>query len=289
MAAPFRWSFAKREQLGRWLEQPTAAFRLHREDLNELRETAARILAFSDGADLAFIGRTPENFYDYLSGCFDGHLGTPALYLVPFSTRSLINSDVDTIPQPAFDGLAATLRQNGLDPQALAISERPLALVDMVAYGGTMETLVHVLHRMARESGTDWRAVQRRLRIIGLRARTKNSPNTHRWQQKQKWLGLIPDVMIKNVSAAPGFIFLIANAADKVTPTYDTPRWDAPTEGAFTPNEEQLRAMKLAAWLYDLGATREERNRLSRLITARPEMKQPATRALVAALRGKRA
>jgi hypothetical protein len=61
MPNPFRWTIAKREQLGTLAEaltSPAPQF------LAELRATAARVLAFADGADLAFVGRTPENFYD---------------------------------------------------------------------------------------------------------------------------------------------------------------------------------------------------------------------------------
>ncbi len=87
------------------------------------------------------------------------------------------------------------------------------------------------------------------------------------------------------MSAPAGFVFLIANTDDKVTRSFHFGRWDKDETGAEPPSAEQLRAMKQAAWLYDLGKTREERHRLSRLIAKRPEMKQAATRAMVSALR----
>lgn len=285
MAQPFRWSFDKREQLGSWLEHAPDYRPPHREDLAALREAAARILALSDGADLAFIGRSPENFYDYLCGCFSGLEGLPDLSLVPFSMRWPGVGGATAIPPHKFTGLREALEGNGLSPAHLATAERPTAIIDMVAYGGTMESLVKVLHRMAGEDGMDWNAVQRRLRIIGLKVRTKNSPNTWRWQQHQDWLDLIPGATIKNVSAPAGFVFLIANTGEKVTKSFHYGRWDKDESGAETPTAEQLRGMKQAAWLYDLGNTREERQRLSRLVAGLPEMKQAATRALVTALR----
>ncbi|GGB56627.1 hypothetical protein GCM10011503_01210 [Henriciella pelagia] len=285
MAKPFRWNFAKREQLGTWLDRADRFHPPHRDDLSALRNAAARILAFSNGADLAFVGRSPENFYDYLSGCFEGISDTPDLSLIPFSMRWVGEGGVDAIAAHKFSGLAEALAANGLSPQALAASQRPVALVDFIAYGGTMEALVSVLNRMARETATDWNAVQRRLRIIGLTHRTKNSPNTWRWQQNQDWLGLIPDARIKNVSAPSGFLFLIANADDKVTYSFHAGRWDSDVTGAPEPSADQLRGMAKAAWLYDLGNTREERETLARLIAAHPEMRQPATRALVSALK----
>ncbi|WP_084395645.1 hypothetical protein [Henriciella aquimarina] len=285
MTGPFRWNFDKREQLGSWIEDVADFHPPHPEDLESLRTISARILAMSDGASLAFIGRSPENFYDYLSGCLDGVGEAPPLTLVPFSMRWIGEGEAAAIPAHKFEGLKAALASRGLDPAAIAAGKRPVALVDMIAYGGTMEALIKVLHRMAGESGTDWTAVQRRLKIIGLRVRTKNSPNTWRWQQHQRWLDLIPDTVIKNISAPPGFIFLIANSEEKVTRSFHYGRWDSEAAGAEPPDEAQRRAMALAAWLYDLGHTREERHRLSRLIAACPEMKQAATRALVSRLR----
>lgn len=285
MARPFRWRFGKREQLGRWLEMATDFRPPHSEDLDALRMASARILAMSNGADLAFIGRSPENFYDYLCGCFSGAADAPGLSLIPFSMRWLGAGSEASIPPRKFAGLREALETSGLAPSRIASADRPVALVDMIAYGGTMEALVRVLARMAREDGTDWNAVQRRLMIIGLRVRTKNSPNTWRWQQHAPWLDLIPDAVIRNVSAPAGFVFLIANTEEKVTRSFHYGRWDSETAGADTPGPEQRRAMAQAAWLYDLGLTREERHRLSGLIAGLPEMKQPSTRALVSALR----
>lgn len=285
LTRPFRWNFARREQLGSWLAQAGRAKPPHPDDLAALRQSAARILAFSDGADLAFIGRSPENFYDYLSGCFAGIDDTPALSLVPFSMRWIGDAGADAIEPHKFSGLSRAMIESGLDPAAIATGPRPLALVDFVAYGGTMGALVAVLHRMARESGTDWRAVQRRLKIIGLTHRTKNSPKTWRWQQNQTWLDLIPDTVIKNVSAPSGFLYLIANSDEKVTRSFHVGRWDQEDGRADTPDETQLKAMAYAAWLYDLGQTSDERQHLARLIADLPEMKQASTRALVSALK----
>lgn len=285
MAKPFRWDFAKREQLGSWLDQAGKVSLPHKDDLEALRQSAARILAFSDGADLAFIGRSPENFFDYLSGCFDGIEDAPGLSLVPFSMRWIGEAGADAIAPHKFQGIGDVLAASGLGPDAIVASSKPVALVDFVAYGGTMKSLVSILRRMARETGTDWNAVQRRLKIIGLTHRTKNSPNTWRWQQNQKWLDLVPDTVIKNVSAPSGFLFLIANTDEKVTPSFHMGRWDKEDGTAATPSDAQLRAMAYAAWLYDLGKAKEERETLARLIAGLPEMKQPATRALVSALK----
>lgn len=279
MPKPFRWSIAKREQLGSLAAQLRPQ---HPSFIDELRETAAKVIAFADDADLAFIGRTPENYFDYLSGAFEGIDGAPKLHLVQFSTgwpgKILTDENVAA--------LADYFESEGVDPAAIAKSSRPLALVDMVQYGGTMRVLVKALHLIAKRRHVDWKAVQRRLMLIGLRARTKNSPNTWRWQQHQDWLDLIPDTEIKNVSASDGFISTITGFQVKVTESFHAGRWQEEHAGAPRASDEQREAIAFAAYLYDLGRTREERHALAALIAKTQQMRQPATRAIVLALRG---
>lgn len=282
MPKPFRWTIAKREQLG------TLASARVRHDpafLSELRETAARVLALANDADLALIGRSPENFYDYLSGAFADMAAAPKLHLVQFSLRAMWPDEATVLSPENLAGLAAYFEHEGVDPAAIAAGERPLALVDMVQYGGTMRSLVRILHELARRARVDWNAVQRRLRIIGLRARTKNSPNTWRWEQHQDWLDLIPDTEIKNVSASEDFIVTITGFQAKVTESFELRRWTAPEAGAPAPTTEQLDAIAHAAALYDLGRTRDEREALAARIAQTPQMRQAATRALVLSLR----
>ena len=69
MATPFRWNIARREQLGGLISATAPGRPLNDMFLESLRATASRILAHANRSDLAFIGRTPENLYDYLSGC----------------------------------------------------------------------------------------------------------------------------------------------------------------------------------------------------------------------------
>ena len=39
---------------------------------DELEDCCAKIVARSEGRELVFVGRSPENFFDYLSGVFQG-------------------------------------------------------------------------------------------------------------------------------------------------------------------------------------------------------------------------
>lgn len=278
---PFRWSLARREQLGgiappRPPAAPYAGF------FDDLRAAAARVLAFAPGADLAFIGRSLENVFDYLSGGFDGIETAPETRLIPFSLRSAGTGGVAAIDPALCDGLFAMLEADGLAPAEIAARRRPLALVDYVAAGGTMENLCGLLKRHAERRGVDWAAVARRLVLIGLRTRTKNSPNTWRWQQHQDWLRLIPDTPIRNVSAPMRFLYYVANDQPKVTVSHHPGRWLAePARPALT--EERRGALAFAIGLYDRG--RAERAALARELARPRYMREAATRALIAALK----
>ncbi len=282
MPKPFRWSIAKREQLGTLADapQPPEAW-----FLGELRETAAKLLAFADGADLAFIGRTPENFYDYLSGAFEGWDEAPRLHLVQFSLRWVSAAAKTALAPDNIAALADYFDAEGVDPAAIAKGARPLALVDMIVDGGTMQNLVQILHTIALARRLDWNAVQRRLRIVGLTRRTHNSPNTWRWHQHQDWLQLIGDTQIKNVSATTDFLSYLGNDQDKVTQSFHAGRWQTAESGAPATTPAQRAAIAHAAFLYDLGRTRDERHALAACVARLPEMRSPATRALVGALK----
>ena len=279
MAKPFRWSIARREQLGAFvgaLERPEAWF------LEDLRTAAAKVVAFADGADLAFVGRTPENFFDYLSGAFEGWDEAPRLHLVQYSLRWVSR---EALSPANLAALGDYFEDEGVGPRAIVARGRGLALVDLIASGGTMKSIVHVLRELAARDRVDWNAVQRQLRIVGLTSRTKNSPNTWRWQQNQDWLDLIPDATIKNVSASWGFLKVIGDEQDKVTSSFTAARWQEGEAGAPATSAPQRAAIAHAAFLYDLGRSGNEREALAAAIATLPEMKRAAVRAVVAGLR----
>ena len=282
---PFRWNIGKREQLGQLISEPSVAVQSHHFFVNDLRNTAAHILALGDNSNYAFIGRSPENFFDYLSGIFDGLTGLPDLHIVQFSLRWAGSKGVTSIPERQRNGLFDYLRAENLSPASIASTSRPLALVDYVVDGGTMENLVRLLQLHAESDGVDWNAVQRRLRIIGLRIRTKNSPNTWRWQQHQNWLHLIPDAVISNVSAPFEFLCHLGNDQAKLTQAHRPEHWDRFGLRRKPPADKQLKALNLAVGLFDLGRSTKERRLLARLIAKTHQIHQPATRALAGKLK----
>lgn len=282
---PFRWNIAKREQLGTLLAD-TPQRNVHCNGfLDDVRNTSARLISMADDADFAFIGRTPENFFDYLSGAFADISDAPALHLVQFSLRWAGEDGVEAMEPEKLAGFFDYLDEEGLTPSAIASGPRPLALIDFVSEGGTMENMIRLLKLHAKRDGADWNAVQRRLKIIGLRVRTHNSPNTWRWQQHQDWLHLIPDAIIKNVSAPGHLLYFIANTQPKVTRAHHPGRWIANEDNHEPITPAQLKGLAVAVGLYDAGRTRGERQQLARTITKAPEMRQPATRRIVTLLK----
>lgn len=284
---PFRWTISKREQLGRLLVGAPRVNLNERGFLDDLRVMAARIIAIADDADLAFIGRTPENLFDYLSGAFAGISDAPNVHLLHFSLRWTGEGGVAAIAPDKLAGFVDYLREEGIDAGSTSRAPRPLALIDYVAEGGTLRNLIALLHLQAERDGVDWNAVQRKLRIIGLRVRTHNSPNTWRWQQHQDWLEMIPDTIIKNVSAPAGVMYHLANDQPKLTQPFHPGRWDHPPEHAVPMTREQRYALRLAFKLYEIGRTREERARLAAEIAKQPQMRQGATRRVVSRLKGR--
>lgn len=281
MTKPFRWNVKKREQLGGLIDDvPNDRFEVAL--IDSLRITASRVVAQADDATLAFIGRTPENFFDYLSGVFHGLERAPQLHLIQFSLRYAGQRGLRSLGNAKLGGYFEYLHAEGLAPGSIATSPHPLALIDFVADGGTMENLVRLLKLNAERDGVDWNAVQRRLRIIGLRARTNNSPNTWRWEQHQEWFDLIPDVKVSNVSMPQEHVFHLANFQHKVTDAYRPEYWDRfAVERSKPPTDAQRQALRFALHLYDLGRSRQERGRLAEAIARLPQMRQSATRALV--------
>jgi hypothetical protein len=95
MKEPFRWNIAYREQLGRLIsDDPTP---VDPGLIDTLQACAARVLALARNSDVLFIGRSPENLFDYLSGILAPTSWADRCSLVNLSLRDLAQST----PEPA--------------------------------------------------------------------------------------------------------------------------------------------------------------------------------------------
>jgi len=154
-------------------------------------------------------------------------------------------------------------------------------LVDLVYSGGTFGNLVELLHDWTREKAGDWKAVRRKLRLVGLTERAKTSPKTWRWQQHAGWLWLIAGGAVKNVSIPGRMWEYLGDDQQKVTPSHTPERWANPECANPSRTPSQLRALRLAVNLFDLGRQETARRRFAMHLSREREMQHPWLRGLV--------
>lgn len=286
---PFRWDVRKREQLGRLIETaPRPAPTWWKppkwdEVLPEVRACAARVLARAGDARLVFVGRSPENLFDYLAGAL---AGTPWADRVDLLSVSMPGGDVHRgLPRQEVEGFRALLAALSLTPARIAAAPRPVAFADLVASGSTFGSLSDSLATWAREEGVDVHAVRRRMRFVGITTRTKNSPSTWRWFQRVRWAGDYPRGALRGVSIPGWFWGYLGNYQEKMMPSNASYAWG--TDHLMHPSRdpEAFEALKLAYRLHEHARTRDERQRLAAELVRRDEMREPWLRSLVVAIR----
>ena len=287
-AVPFRWDVARREQLGRLPDAPLPGNEAWRmaprfgELLDGVRELSARVAARAGDARLVFVGRSLENVFDYLAGAL---ADTPWAERCDLLSVSFSWGGARQAPPHARDALRAHLRALRLSPAEVASAPCPLAMVDLVAGGGTFGLLSAALVEWAREDGVDPAAVRRRLRWVGVTVRTRNSPNTWRWFQRVRWAREYPRRSLRGISVDGSLWGYLGDRQVKTMPSNHLGRWDDEAMRHPSRDPEHLRALRLALRIHERARTREERARLAALLARRTEMREPWLRALVLALR----
>jgi len=111
------------------------------------------------------------------------------------------------------------------------------------------------------------------MRIVGITERTKNSPNTWRWQQQADWIELIGESRVKNVSITYGLWTYLGNHQSKTTLSHRPDKWgttDSEKPQRSTYNREGLQ---IARQLFLLGRSLEIREELRKHMVKQNEMK----------------
>lgn len=245
----------------------------------------SRVLAFAGDSDLTFVGRSPENLFDHLSGLLFKTTWFERLGLLQFSMGYCKEREISEKYPNALDGLRAYLDRLNLRPSALAVRPRPVAFIDLVASGDTFNSLTMILYKWAREIQFDWNAVRRKIRLIGITEKTKASPRAWRWQQHASWANLLDSGSIKNVSIPADLWRYLGNYQPKVTRSYTPARWGSPDAAKPDYSEEQLKALRLAYELFEYGQSKERREELASIMVEEPAMRQSWFRALVKEVR----
>jgi hypothetical protein len=277
--SPFRWDITNQKYLGSLVKGEKAE--VYKEFFEQLLPCCSRVLAFAGDSDLIFVGRSPESIFDHLSGLLFNTTWFDRLELLHFSMR-FYNEDETRKKYPnALPSMRAYLEQLNLHPVALTVRPRPVAFVDLAAYGGTFNSLITILYKWTREISFDWNAVRRKIRLVGITQRTKTSPKTWRWHQQAEWVKLLESGSIKNVSIPVDLWQYLGNNQVKVTWSYPPSRWGNPDAAKPGHHEEQLKALRLAYELFEYGKTKERREELAALMVKEPAMIDRSFRALV--------
>src|SRR5215813_9489057 len=112
--SPFRWNITNRRYLGSLVEGEKAA--TYDCFLNELLECCSHVLALANDSDLIFVGRSPENIFDHLSGLLYETSWAGRLELVQFSMRFQREAEIRTRYPKALFALRGYLRSLRLSP-----------------------------------------------------------------------------------------------------------------------------------------------------------------------------
>ena len=282
MMGTFRWDLSRREQLGRLIDgrQVTPEPWL----VEELVVCCGGVLSLCDDSDLCFVGRSPESVFDLLSGALYRTSWKGRLTLLNLSMRSEDTADVRVRNPGRVEALRPELTALGLDPTALTKRSRPVALVDLVATGGTLGNVVDLLLTWGKEVRADIEALKRKLRFVGITWRTKNSPKTWRWQQQVPWMRRFPQRAARNVSISGRLWDHLGNRQPKVMCSYPSWRWGDPELRQPPHWERNLEALAHAVALHDKGRTEQQRRALARVMAGRSEIRQRWLRSLVSEL-----
>ena len=280
---PFRWDVRRREQLGTLLDGPETES--YPEFVGDLRACAARVISAAGDADLAFVGRSPESLFDYLSGVLAPTDWAERTRLVNLSMRFRNLEDARLRP----DGLQAMkdhMTSVGLSPAQLVVAPRPVALVDLVHTGATFENLSAFVLEWAAQTVNDVASVARKIRFVGVVARKKTSPNTWRWQQHAPWLEAFESSAVTNVSVPWRLWGYLGNDQDKVSDWNPPWRWGDPSASRPSYDAGHLEALRLAVRLFDTGSETDERQRFSDALVRQRAFRSRWCRRLVGELRG---
>jgi hypothetical protein len=280
---PFRWNLTNQTHLGGLVRGEKAE--TYQGFLNHLLVCCSRTLPFAGDSDLVFVGRSPESIFDHLSGLLFDTSWFDRLHLLQFSMRWQDEAEIRRRYPKAIASMRDYLRHLQLDPSALITRKRPVSFIDLVVSGDTFGRLVNLLHSWSRESGVDWSAVKRKLRLIGITERTKSSPKTWRWHLRAEWTTVLQRGSIKNVSIPRDLWGYLGDYQLKVTESFTPARWAHPDSARPIYSDQQLKALRLAYDLFEYGKTPTRRAELAAQLGAEPSMKLRWFRGLVQEIR----
>jgi hypothetical protein len=273
---PFRWDVTRRSQLGSLAEiEPPETYP---EFENDLLYCCAEVLAFAGDSDLVFIGRSPHALFDLLSGLLFDTSWRDRLHLLNLSLSEGPPNEEQV------RAIYPYLAEVGLEPRGLMKRKRAVALVDVVGRGDTFGALLGLLKDWSDQVSAEWRAVARKIRIVGLTELQKTSPKAWRWQQHADWVERLRPHKIMNVSV-PWQLRDYLGMAPKTSDSFTPPLWGDEEVTRPERGPEAQAALALAVYLFDLGRVKAWRHAFARFLALQPAMKQGWFRSLILELK----
>ena len=248
---PFRWNLKKREQLGSLLNNYKSESDLYY--IDDIRECAAKVLARSDNRRLIFVGRSPENIFDYLSGVLQHTSWEEKLEHLNISNRAREIDDIAKKNPDSYMALKEHFRALGISPNQLIECKLGVCFVDLVYEGFTFERLFEFYSRWCEEERLDTASVWKKIRFLGITSRKKNSPNTWRWYQEADWLLNNPYITGQSIAIDRFFWSYMGDYQSKTINPNRPKDWS--DESILIPprDEKRLEALGLAYAFYSYG------------------------------------
>ncbi|XSG77148.1 hypothetical protein ACP8Y2_09070 [Herpetosiphon llansteffanensis] len=283
MSKPFRWNIFKHEQLGSLLEQPEPL--PSSEFIAGIQQCCVRVLSQAGDSDLIFIGRSPENLFDYLSGILADTAWAKRCTMVNISIYDESMARIRCNHPTALPAMYEYLTAIGLTPHQIAQRSLPISLIDLVCSGGTFGALLNLWLDWAAHEGLDAPAILRRLNFVGITIKQKPSPNTLRWQQEKAWTWRLAPRQIRNVSLDWDVWAELGNNQPKYEQCNPPWRWADATMSQPPREAKSIEALNLASYLYRLGCTTEHRQAFAHRMSAEHAMRYAWFRSLGVAIR----
>lgn len=278
----FRWDITRREQLGRLVldDEPDPWFATI---LAEVRHCCARVIAMAGDARLVFLGRSPESLHDYLASALarTSWAGRCTLLNISLKGSDCAWTDLDSAARAAFREQFHTCN---LAPAAIAASDHPIALVDLIFGGETYGKLTALLFAWAATERVDGRALRRQLRIVGITERRDGSPKSWRWRRLD-WAEQFRPSALKGVSIPPWFWSRLGDSEQKVSRSNPPARWTDPEMARPPRGPQHAEGLRLALALHKAARSSAERDALAAAIADQPAIRHRWCRTLVSELR----
>jgi len=283
---PFRWNIKKIEELGLLLKNdfdPCSTtfienflneiekIRILIDDKNQpvifedFLKCCSRVLSFSGNRDIIFIGRSPENIFDFYSGIFENTSWAQRIKLLNISIYGLFDCKDNIIFEKKFTALKNHFKELKLAPTDIVKHPKGIAFCDLVWEGTTFGKIFEFLISWASEEKIPCMDLKRKIFFLGITPRKKTSPNTNRWQQESTWTRYYNVLkQIKNISIPKPLWFYLGNMQDKTIPCNYFWRWNKEVIHLPQRKEENFQSLKFAYWIYKFGT--ENKKQFSKLL-----------------------